>query len=68
MTSDFATPLPETDPGNASAEGGFVVLDGPDGVAVTMTANAALLTGERLIAAARLAQSQASDKGTSSDA
>lgn len=51
-------PQPETEPGTASVEHGLVVLDGPDGVAVTMTARAAALTGESLIAAARAALAQ----------
>ena len=49
----------QTEAGVASAEDGHVVLDGPDGVAVTMTAQAAAETGERLIrAAAEAAQQQ----------
>lgn len=39
-------------PGSASVEDGLVVLDGPDGVAVTMTAEAARRTGSSLLAAA----------------
>lgn len=38
-------------PGQATAEAGHVLLDGPHGVAVTMTPEAAMLTGQRLIAA-----------------
>lgn len=49
---------PETEPGVASAEGGLVFLDGPDGVAKTMTAHAALLTGQSLIDAAGVAEGQ----------
>lgn len=49
---------PETEPGVASAEGGFVFLDGPDGIAVTMSADAALRTGQSLIDAATLAGTQ----------
>ncbi|WP_206240105.1 hypothetical protein [Novosphingobium terrae] len=60
MTNAF-TPQPETQPGVASAENGLVVLDGPDGVAVTMTAHAARLTGESLIAAAQEAAGQIHD-------
>ncbi|WP_037490568.1 hypothetical protein [Sphingobium indicum] len=41
-------------PGKASVEEGLVLLDGPDGVAVTMTAYAALETGKSLLEAARL--------------
>jgi len=43
---------PLTEPGIATAEEGLVVLDGPDGVAVTMTREAAVRTGKSLIAAA----------------
>lgn len=43
---------PETEPGDATADQGQVLLDGPDGVAVSMTPDAARKTGERLIAAA----------------
>ena len=49
---------PETEPGIASAEGGFVFLDGPDGIAATMTADAAQRTGQSLIDAATLAKTQ----------
>lgn len=45
--------------GQASAENGVVILDGPDGVAVTMTAEAAELTADSLRAAARLAREEA---------
>lgn len=51
---------PETEPGVASAEDGLVVLDGPDGLALTMTADAAARTGESLIEAAALAEQQLS--------
>jgi hypothetical protein len=46
-------------PGVADAEQGSVLLDGPDGVAVTMTPGAATATGESLIGAAKRAQAQA---------
>jgi hypothetical protein len=46
-------------PGTASAEEGVVLLDGPDGVAVAMTAEAALRTAESLLAAAARARGQA---------
>jgi len=49
---------PETQPGVASAEEGLVILDGPDGVAVTMTAAAAAETGANLLEAACVAQKQ----------
>lgn len=48
--------------GKASAEEGIVLLDGPDGVAVAMTADAAEGTGHELIRAALEARNQA--KGT----
>lgn len=43
--------------GVASAEKGHVVLDGPGGVAITMTAEAAARTAASLIAAAHEAKS-----------
>ena len=46
---------PQTKPGSVSMEHGPVMLDGPDGVAVAMTPEAALETGRRLIAAAEQA-------------
>lgn len=49
---------PESLPGVAIAERGQVLLDGPDGVAVAMTPEAAAETGRRLIDAARLAEEQ----------
>ncbi len=51
--------LPVTQPGTATAEDGVVVLDGPDGIALTMTADAAHATGQSLIAAAEAARRQA---------
>lgn len=51
MTDESPT-VPLTRPGIATAEGDLVMLDGPDGVAVTLTAEAARLTGQSLIAAA----------------
>ena len=41
-------------PGKASVEEGLVLLDGPNGVAVTITAYAASETGKSLIEAARM--------------
>lgn len=40
------------------AEGGEVVVDGPDGVAVTLTAEAALETSDRLLKAGLKAEGQ----------
>ncbi|MGE7205002.1 hypothetical protein ACQKJZ_04905 [Sphingomonas sp. NPDC019816] len=55
MTEDF-TPSPiHAEAGVATAEQGVVMLDGPNGVAVTMTPHAAQATGESLIAAAHVA-------------
>lgn len=45
--------------GLASAEAGVVILDGPDGVAVTLTPDAAEKTAQSLQAAARQAREQA---------
>ena len=52
MSERAASVKPCEVPGSASVEGGLVVLDGPDGVAVTMTGEAAKLTGNSLLAAA----------------
>lgn len=63
MTTDLPTPpRPETEPGVATAERGVVMLDGPDGIAATMTAAAARGTGQSLIAAAALAEEQLTGK------
>ena len=59
MTDELSSPPPpETEAGIATAEDGVVLLDGPDGVALTMTAAAARSTGESLIEAARRAEAQ----------
>lgn len=42
-------------PGKATAEAGLVLLEGPDGIAVTLTPHAARETGESLIRAANIA-------------
>ncbi|KQZ73260.1 hypothetical protein ASE06_12720 [Sphingopyxis sp. Root214] len=52
---------PETEPGVASAEEGLVFLDGPDGIAKTMTPDAAQRTGQSLIEAAAEATKQKTD-------
>lgn len=49
---------PQDQPGAASAEAGIVILDGPGGVAIAMTSDAAEETGKRLIAAAAEARGQ----------
>jgi hypothetical protein len=62
MTAPTALPQPRNEPAIANAEDGLVVLDGPDGLAITMTAGAAAGTGRNLIAAAEVAERQISDK------
>jgi hypothetical protein len=42
-------------PSRVAAEAGKVVVDGPDGVAVSLTPEAAVETGSRLISAAAVA-------------
>ncbi|MGC3986364.1 MAG: hypothetical protein QM777_17495 [Pseudorhodoferax sp.] len=49
---------PCEEPGQACAENGLVILEGPEGVAVTMTAEAAEQTADSLRAAARQARGQ----------
>jgi hypothetical protein len=49
-------------PGIATAEAGVVILDGPDGIALTMTPDAASQTGRSLILAAQIAHRQAADQ------
>lgn len=58
MPAPPAVPQPQTEPGIASAEDGLVVLDGPAGIAVTMTPGAAAQTGQSLIQAAEIAERQ----------
>jgi hypothetical protein len=50
------------EPSDANAEEGTVVVDGPDGVAFTLTPNAAKETGNRLQATAEKAQDQLDGK------
>ena len=59
---------PREDAGKATAENGLVILDGPDGIAVTMTADAAARTADSLHEAARqVRESQALLGSESSD-
>lgn len=58
MTQSSSVPQTQTEPGIAAAENGVVILDGPDGVAVTMTAWAAAQTGQSLLSAAQVAEHQ----------
>ena len=57
---------PFAEPGVATAEDGHVVLDGPDGVALTLTPEAALTTAQRLVEASEEALRQR--KGKASEA
>jgi hypothetical protein len=63
MPTESALPQIQTEPGQANAEDGFVILDGPDGIAVTMTADAAAGTGHSLLAAAEIANVQSAAVG-----
>lgn len=45
-------------PGEASAESGVVILEGPQGIAVTMTVDAAMATAQNLLEAALIAAGQ----------
>jgi hypothetical protein len=49
---------PAGSPGIASAEQGVVLLDGPDGVAISMTPDAAAATARSLLKAAEEASRQ----------
>ena len=51
----MAHPLVHSKPCEASAEAGHVILDSDCGLALTMTAEAASATAQRLVAAARRA-------------
>lgn len=52
--------VPHDLPGVATAAGGLVLLDEPDGTALAFTPSAAQATGESLIAAADEARAQLS--------
>ncbi len=54
---------PREDAGKASVEDGVVLLDGPDGVAVAMTAEAAMQTADNLRRAAAEAFGQRAGPG-----
>ncbi|MHA4835922.1 hypothetical protein [Sphingopyxis sp. MSC1_008] len=58
MTVTSDTPTPQAEPGVATAEDGVVLLDGPDGLALTLTPDAAERTGQSLIDAAATARTQ----------
>lgn len=59
MMDNKSSLKPRNDAGVATAVDGVVVLDGPDGVAVTMTADAAAQTADSLHAAANEARRHA---------
>jgi len=63
MNVPSTIPQPQTEPGIASAEDGVVILDGPAGVAITMTPDAAEQTAHSLLSAAELADRQLAEKG-----
>ena len=52
----------EADPSDVSAEEGEVIVEGPDGVAVTLTPEAAEETARRMMRAATEARRQAERK------
>ena len=56
MTDSSSALEPREDPGQATAEEGVVILEGPNGVAVTMTADAAEKTAASLHEAAKQAR------------
>jgi hypothetical protein len=56
--NDTHMPAPFDKGGRAVAEEGIVLLDGPDGIAISMTADAAEETGSSLLEAARTARTQ----------
>ena len=56
MTDSSSALEPREDPSQATAEEGVVLLDGPNGIAVTMTADAAEKTADSLHQAAKLAR------------
>lgn len=56
MTDRHTALKPREDSGKATAESGVVILEGPNGVAVTMTPDAAARTADSLHEAARQAR------------
>jgi hypothetical protein len=58
VSDDVVSRKPCDDPGVASAEKGEVLLDGPDGIAISMTADAAETTARGLHEAAQEARRQ----------
>ncbi|MDH2132730.1 hypothetical protein N5J77_16510 [Sphingobium yanoikuyae] len=60
------TPGIHEEAGIASAHAGLIMLDGPNGIAITLTASAAEGTGLSLLRAAELAREQL-EKGQTQD-
>ncbi|GFE76598.1 MULTISPECIES: hypothetical protein [Novosphingobium] len=58
---------PYDEPGIASVEDGHVLLDGPNGIAITLTPEAAIATGESLVRAGREASEHKSGGSTPRD-
>ena len=54
---------PHDEPIHAAAEHGEVVLEGPDGLATSLTPSAARSSAEHLVAAARIAESDPEAEG-----
>jgi hypothetical protein len=57
----MASVASHSEPSTCSAEQGTVIVEGPDGVAVTLTPDAAEETGRRMIKAASEARLQPRD-------
>lgn len=53
---------PIADAGVASAEDGHVILEGPNGIAITLTADAAMATGRSLVQAGEAARAHRRDE------
>ncbi|MEJ8859424.1 hypothetical protein WKW79_33005 [Variovorax robiniae] len=68
MTDRSAALKPREDAGRATAENGVVILDGPNGIAVTMTADAAAKTADSLQEAARQAREHPASDEVARDA
>lgn len=54
---------PYDEPIHAAAEHGEVVLEGPDGLATSLTPDAAKTSAERLVAAAKVAEQDPEAEG-----
>lgn len=63
MAKEASPHEPEPEGGVATAEEGQVMLDGPDGVAIAMTPEAAAATAQSLLDAAEAAADQVGAEG-----